>query len=564
MKWVFVRFLRRAEKVNTPLEDIPQKLWDVASSRETVIKALARLPRVGLPEIKLAAGQLNLKRSSVYRLLTSYRDRPQTTTLLPKRAGREQGSRVLGQDLETIIESTIDAFYLTRERPRFAALMREIRTECRRRALRAPDYRTVKRRVSARDQRGVTLARDGSKRAKEQFGPIFQQYVGDEPLKLVQIDHTLVDVIVVEARQRRPIGRPWLSLAIDVPSRVVAGFYLTLDAPSALSVALLLTHAVLPKETWLAERQIDLPWPVSGLPDRLHLDNAKEFHSRALSRGTQEYGMALEFRPPGAPHFGGHIERLIGTVMGKVHLLPGTTFSNVRDRDQYDSEKAAVMTMEELERWLVLEIGVYHRSIHSALLKPPLAAWTEGIAKRREPPRLPGDTTRFFRDFLPGERRLIRKDAIRLFNVNYWDNILSPLAGRSSSPVLVKYDPRDLSRVYYQDEKMQYWPIPYRDLRRPPISRWEQREATKQLRGDGRRLVDEQAIFESIEAQRTLVSEARTAIRQRRKLESQQRSIPPVVAIDGKRSSQAPAPLHDQDAAAKRFDDLPPFPVEEL
>jgi hypothetical protein len=31
----------------------------------------------------------------------------------------------------------------------------------------------------------------------------------------------------------------------------------------------------------------------------------------------------------GRPHFGGHIERLIGTVMGAVHLLPGTTFANV-------------------------------------------------------------------------------------------------------------------------------------------------------------------------------------------------------------------------------------------
>ena len=34
------------------------------------------------------------------------------------------------------------------------------------------------------------------------------------------------------------------------------------------------------------------------------------------------------WRPPGTPHFGGHIERLIGTQMGAVHLLPGTTFSN--------------------------------------------------------------------------------------------------------------------------------------------------------------------------------------------------------------------------------------------
>jgi hypothetical protein len=31
----------------------------------------------------------------------------------------------------------------------------------------------------------------------------------------------------------------------------------------------------------------------------------------------------------------------------------------------------------------------------------------------------------------------------------------------------VKYDPRDLSRVYWRDEKGDYWSIPYRDHRRP-------------------------------------------------------------------------------------------------
>jgi putative transposase len=48
--------------------------------------------------------------------------------------------------------------------------------------------------------------------------------------------------------------------------------------------------------------------------------------------GAQEYGIRIDYRPPGTPHFGGHIERLIGTTMGAVHLLPGTTFSNVAEK----------------------------------------------------------------------------------------------------------------------------------------------------------------------------------------------------------------------------------------
>ena len=36
------------------------------------------------------------------------------------------------------------------------------------------------------------------------------------------------------------------------------------------------------------------------------------------------------------------------------------------------------MTMKELEKWLTLEIvGKYHQTIHSTLLRPPIAVWRD-------------------------------------------------------------------------------------------------------------------------------------------------------------------------------------------
>ena len=75
------------------------------------------------------------------------------------------------------------------------------------------------------------------------------------PLEVVQIDHTPIDVLVVDEWERQPLGRPWLTLAIDVASRFVTGFQISLDRPSSLTVALALTQAVLPKEGWLSDRQ---------------------------------------------------------------------------------------------------------------------------------------------------------------------------------------------------------------------------------------------------------------------------------------------------------------------
>ncbi len=78
------------------------------------------------------------------------------------------------------------------------------------------------------------------------------------------------------------------------------------------------------------------------------MDIAKEFQTEALRSAAEEYGFDLDYRPPGQPNFGGHIERLIGTMMEAVHVIPGTTLSSVAERGSYPSEKSAVMTLLEL------------------------------------------------------------------------------------------------------------------------------------------------------------------------------------------------------------------------
>src|SRR6202034_2112145 len=108
-------------------------------------------------------------------------------------------------------------------------------------------------------------------------------------------------------------------------------------------------------------------------------DNGAEFHSRALKRGCQQHGVRVDYRPPATPRFGGHIERLMGTLMGRVQALPGSTFSNVEARGGYEFEAPALLSFEEFERILTLEVlGPYHNEIHSALGRTPAAAWLDG------------------------------------------------------------------------------------------------------------------------------------------------------------------------------------------
>ena len=486
--------------------------WEIASTREAILAPLLWKNESTESAVQRAASALKLSRAMVFRLLRRYRANPKTSTLLPVRRGRKEGCQLLDEKQEQLIAREIEDFYLTGERPSLAALHQRIALACRRAKVHPPSYKAVRSRVDLSDLKRRVELRQGRKAASDRFRLVGNGPKATQPLELVQIDHTLADVMIVDEVSRRAIRRPWISLAIDVATRVVPGFFISLDPPSSLSVALLISHAALPKEGFLRERGVDQEWPVQGLPGRLHMDNGKEFHAQALKKGCREYGIDVEYRPPLRPTYGAHIERLIGTMMGEVHLLPGTTSSSVADRGDYDSAGCATMTLKEFEIWFTWQVvGVYHQRIHSGLGMPPLHAWKLGLRKHPGAIRPVLDLKRFCIDFLPFELRKVRRDGVRLFNVHYCDTALAPMVARSNQKYAIKYDPRDLSHVYLKEPSGDFLKIPYRDLSRPPISLWEHRWATEELRRQGRLAINEDNLFAAIEAQRRLIEKAHLA-----------------------------------------------------
>ncbi len=546
------------------LTDIPAADWQEARRRFEVIRKLAEAPNRTRSRAMQAGTELGCSLSQVYLLLARYEANPRLTSLIPERRGRRRGQFKLASEVHEIVNAVIEDLYFTRQKPSIGELVREIRRRCHILGLQAPSRKAVSLRLRQKPIKDIVARRHGRKAAQDRYAPVVGSLEAAWPLSLVQIDHTLVDVIVVDQVTRKPIQRPWLTLAIDVFSRCVAGFHLALDPPSATSVALCISHAALPKDRWLAERGIKEDWPVQGVPERLHLDNAKEFRSEALRRGCEQYGIAIDYRPVRTPHYGGHIERLIGTMMGKVHLLPGTTFSDIRAKGDLNPEKHAAMTLDEVERWLGHAItGVYHRDVHRGIGTTPLAAWDRGIVGddimlgRGTPPAVT-DPRRFLIDFLPLERRLVRRDGISLHSIGYWSDVLRVWIGHSE-PMIVRYDPRDLSRIYLLGPDGVYYDLSYRDLRRPPISLWEHRLALKRLRETGRASVDENALFRAIEEMRAITDEAvRTSKMARRRHERRLRVIQ---GGAGKQSADPIADDLDEADASPVFDRL--YPVEE-
>ncbi len=209
-------------------------------------------------EAKTAARDLSLSRGSVYKLLRVFRSNPVTASLLPRKPGLAKGTRLLDEAMEAQITSSIEAAYLKRERPTLKGVLRQFRADGRKAGLAAPSMNALRARVSARTLRERVKAREGAAAAGNQFRQVRPGLQTARPLQVVQTDHTPVDLMLVDDAPRTCIGRPWLTLALDVHTRMVLGSLLSLDPPCATSAALVVAQAVLPKQAWLMDRAIDL------------------------------------------------------------------------------------------------------------------------------------------------------------------------------------------------------------------------------------------------------------------------------------------------------------------
>lgn len=538
---------------------VPDVVWDLAVARAQVIGPLAESDVLGGAAVEAAAVELELSRRQVYELVRRWRSgEGAVSDLVPGRSSGGRGGEQLPEDVEAVIRDVLRRQYLTRQRKSVAAVHREIVRVCRSQGLRVPSRGSVVRRIGRLDPLEGSRRRDGADAARglEAAGGVPPEVAG--VLEQVQVDHTVVDLVVVDERHRLPIGRPYVTAAIDVYSRCLVGLVVTLEAPSATSVGLCLAHTVTDKRAWLERVDVQASWPMSGKPRELFVDNAAEFHGEALRRGCEQHGIGLRFRPPGRPHYGGVVERVIGTMMRMVHELPGTTFSNPAQRGGYDSDATACLTLKELQQWLALAVAGYHGQVHTGTGQTPAARWAEGIGHagpggRGGTPVTVSNESAFLVDFLPVLRRRLTRSGFVLDHVHYFSDALKPWIARRDrlDRFVIRRDPRDISRIWVLDPAGQFYvEVPYRTLSYPPVSLWEQQAAAARLREQGRAQVDEQALFRMVEQMRSITDTAAATTRKARRAVARRADV----EVSDRRDVVAASPPPDS----------PPIDVDDL
>jgi putative transposase len=388
-----------------------------------------------------------------------------------------------------------------------------------------PSLATVYRAIRSLDAFDTTVARRGKRIAKIQFRTSGLGVTVEQVLERVEIDHSPLDLFVIDERTNLPLGRPTVTIALDRYSRMPVGMHVGFQGPSVHAVLRCLRHAIVPKAD-LRDRYPDLQndWPCHGKIRELVCDNGLEFHSDELKRVAFELGMIVTFCPKRQPWFKGAVERYLKTLNFQfAHALPGTSFARWFHREDYDPQEQALITYDQLShvltRWIV---DVYAHSLHRGIKTTPHEKWVTGAA--RFPPVLPSSIEDI--DITIGEThaRTLSHQGIELDNLRYNDpallQIRSKYGPRVKLDVISYFD--DVSRIAVidPDTKIPVIALALDQEYASGLTREQHRLLCARARETGKGLVDNSALARAKTEIRTLVSEFALSKSQRKRQKS--------------------------------------------
>jgi len=409
---------------------------------------------------------LGISYSTFKRKRRTYETEQTLSSLFSKSSSGGRGKRRLSDDVLNLAHKIIQKTdsQSGSKHARDSDIVKMVRAECHTLGYPIPAANTVR---SIIDEYSV------HKRAKRKFGSRYAKveydaHPGEAPevfaqLERIQIDHTLVDVVVTDAENRIPLGRPWITAAIDEYTKAILGFYLSFEHPSATVLAFAITRFVLKKDNWLNELGVDHTWPMHGIFHNFYVDNGMDFKNSGLISGCREHGINRpEHRPPGQPHYGGVIERFLGTLMGEMRLCSGSTTKEwLGKKVTYDAHETAEMTLQELEAYLATFIaGVYHKTQRDTLdYQTPEKRWNNYFLGSengpiRPQPRLPKDPLRFTIDFMASAKRVVKPSKVDLHNMSYWDEVLREIVHKGDRRAYeFRWNHYDITKIYMRHRK---------------------------------------------------------------------------------------------------------------
>ncbi|WP_350998478.1 Mu transposase C-terminal domain-containing protein [Shewanella sp. TB7-MNA-CIBAN-0143] len=332
-------------------------------------------------------------------------------------------------------------------------------------------YKSFNQRIKSLPPYPVAVARHGKFKADQWFAYCSSHIPPTRILERVEIDHTPLDLILLDDELSIPLGRPYLTLIVDVFSGCVLGFHLSYRSPSYVSAAKAIVHAIQPKSFEGLNIELQNEWPCFGKFENLVVDNGAEFWSKSLEHACKEAGINIQYNPVRKPWLKPFVERFFGMI-NECFLteLPGKTFSNILAKEDYKPEKDAIMRfstfVEEFHRWIV---DIYHQDSNSRETRIPIKQWQHGFDIYPPLKMSTEDEQRFTVLMGISDERTLTRNGFKFEDLMYDSTALADYRKRYSQTKdtikkLIKIDPDDLSSIHvYLEELGGYLKVPCTD-----------------------------------------------------------------------------------------------------
>lgn len=368
--------------------------------------------------------------------------------LVPHTTARGNRSSRLTESQVEVLQQIIDTHWRSHEARNYKSCYHALLLACEDAHITAPSYPTLIDRIKAQTTKQDLHIRHGKRMAYQLSEFVDVLYLdtpvhGSRPLQYVHIDHTQLDIELISSRTGKPLGRPWLTFALDAWSRRIVGFYLTFDAPSYHSVMMVMR---------------DMVRRFQRLPEFVVVDNGRDLMSQAFQSFLQVMGVHLRFRPAGQPRHGAVMERIFGHAnTAYIHNLAGNTKATKNVRmvtGKHMPVKFAQWTLEAmyygLEFWAMEH---YDQERHPALDCSPREAFQRGLNESgaREQRRILLNQDFLLATCPPVDREGVRmvnhQNGVKVNNLFYWNaEFRDPSV--ADQRFAVRYDPWDASSVY--------------------------------------------------------------------------------------------------------------------
>jgi putative transposase len=293
---------------------------------------------------------------------------------------------------------------------------------------------------------------------RERFATLGPDRETTRVLERVVIDHTILDVIIVDEESQLVLGRPTLTFAHDDYSGMPFGLYVGLDPPSYLAVMGCLLHGILEKPDVQQKFGTANPWPVCGLPEVIVMSSGKEFIGWDIENACVQLGITLVYTPSPARTAGlkAAAKRTFSVInTGLLHTLSGPAGgngNNSADGGDGDGKKYPRISISAflaaLHRYLVDE---YAQTWHSEKGCIPAERWQDSVQAAIRPILPDSATVRIL--LAPTLQRKLQRAGIKFEGMWYSSPNLAWLGTAQGAPerVCIKYDPSNLGHIYVND-----------------------------------------------------------------------------------------------------------------